>query len=120
MTPGLVGILGLARSGRGAARWRWPRAAPSSPPTRATDELVREAAAEIRRLGGEAETGGHTVERLAECDLLVVSPGIPPDAPVLRDERLRHVPWTSELEFAFRALCARPSSPSRARTGRPR
>lgn len=100
MRPGLVGVLGLARSGRGAARLALTTGSSVFASDAGDDEMVREAAAEIRRLGGEAETGGHTVERLAECDLLVLSPGIPPDAPVLRDDRLRHVPWTSELEFA--------------------
>jgi len=35
---------------------------------------------------------------------VVVSPGIPPDAPVLRGLRERGVGWISELEFAFRFL----------------
>ncbi|MBW3554027.1 MAG: UDP-N-acetylmuramoyl-L-alanine--D-glutamate ligase [Gemmatimonadetes bacterium] len=104
--PGRVGIVGLARSGRSAARL----ALASGSAVFATDagdtEEVREAASEIRRHGGEAETGGHSVERLAECDLLVVSPGIPPTAPILSDQRLASVPWTSELEFAFRHLDA--------------
>ncbi|HUG40493.1 MAG TPA: UDP-N-acetylmuramoyl-L-alanine--D-glutamate ligase [Longimicrobiales bacterium] len=103
-TPGRVGIVGLARSGRSAARL----ALASGSAVFATDagdtEELREAAAEVRRHGGEAETGGHTVERLAECDLLVVSPGVPPTAPLLADQRLTGVPWTSELEFAFRHL----------------
>ena len=33
---------------------------------------------------------------------MVVSPGIPPDAPVLRDLEEHHISWISELEFAFR------------------
>jgi UDP-N-acetylmuramoylalanine--D-glutamate ligase len=106
MTPGLVGVLGLARSGRGAARLALTTGSSVFASDAGDDELVREAAAEIQRLGGEAETGGHSVDRLAECDLLVVSPGIPPDAPVLRDERLQRVPWTSELEFASRHVRA--------------
>ncbi len=102
--PGLVGVLGLARSGRSAARL----ALASGSAVFATDvgdtEAVREAAAEVRRHGGEAETGGHTIERLAACDLLVLSPGIPPGAPILSEPRLAGLPWTSELEFAFRHL----------------
>ncbi len=98
--PGRVGVIGLGRSGRGAAKL----ALTSGSAVFATDagdsDAVRETASEIRRLGGEAETGGHTVERLAECDLIVLSPGIPPDAEILLDPRLADVPWTSELEFA--------------------
>jgi UDP-N-acetylmuramoylalanine--D-glutamate ligase len=106
MTPRLVGILGLARSGRAAARLALGSGRRVFASDAGDGTSVREAAAEIRRLGGAAETGGHTIERLAECDLLVVSPGIPPDAPVLRDDRLNGVPWISELEFAFRHLRA--------------
>jgi UDP-N-acetylmuramoylalanine--D-glutamate ligase len=106
MTPGLVGVLGLARSGRAAARLALASGSAVYASDAGDSEALREAASEIHRLGGEAETGGHSVSRLAECDLLVVSPGIPPDAPILRDPRLAHVPWTSELEFAFRHLRA--------------
>jgi UDP-N-acetylmuramoylalanine--D-glutamate ligase len=102
MTTGLVGVLGLARSGRAAARLALRSGSAVYASDAGENEDIRQAAAEIRRLGGEAETGGHSIERLVECDLLVVSPGIPPDAAVMRDERLRHVPWISELEFAYR------------------
>lgn len=104
MTQTLVGILGLARSGQAAARLALSSGSRVFASDAGDDDAVRAAAREIRALGGTAETGSHTIERLAECDLLVVSPGIPPDAPVLRDDRLAHVPWTSELEFASRHL----------------
>lgn len=104
MRPRRVGVIGLARSGRSAAEL----ALASGSAVFATDAGdtagVRAAASEIRRLGGEAETGGHTVERLAECDLIVVSPGVPPDAAIVNDRRLAGIPWTSELEFASRHL----------------
>ena len=104
--PARVGILGLARSGRSAARLALAAGSTVFATDAGDGDELRDAAAEIERLGGEAETGGHTVERLAECDLLVVSPGIPPTAPILADERLAGIPWTSELEFAFRHLDA--------------
>ncbi|NIP80518.1 MAG: UDP-N-acetylmuramoyl-L-alanine--D-glutamate ligase [Gemmatimonadetes bacterium] len=104
--PGRVGVVGLARSGRAAARLALATGSAVFVSDAGSDELIREGASEIRRLGGTVETGGHTVERLAECDLLVVSPGIPPSAPVLSDERLKGLPWTSELEFASRHIDA--------------
>jgi UDP-N-acetylmuramoylalanine--D-glutamate ligase len=104
--PARVGVLGLARSGRAAAKL----ALASGSAVFATDagrsDELREAASEIRRLGGEAETGGHTVERLAECDMIVLSPGVPPDAPILNDPLLEGARWTSELEFAYQHLDA--------------
>ncbi len=46
--------------------------------------------------------GGHDVERVARADLVVVSPGISPDAPVLRALEGRGVRWISEPELAIR------------------
>lgn len=102
----LVGVLGLARSGKAAAKLALASGSAVFASDTGDDEGLSVAASQIRQAGGEAETGGHSADRLAECDLLVVSPGIPPDVPVLRDESLRHVPRISELEFAFRHLSA--------------
>jgi len=101
-----IGILGLARSGRAAARLALARGEHVFASDASDSAALRATAEEIRRAGGEAETGGHSIERLADCDVLVVSPGIAPDAAVLCDARLRHVPRMSELEYAFRALAA--------------
>jgi UDP-N-acetylmuramoylalanine--D-glutamate ligase len=106
MTGGLVGVLGLARSGRAAARLALATGRGVFASDAGSGAAVEAAAEEVRRLGGEAETAGHTVERLAGCELLVVSPGIPAEAPVLQDPRLAHVPWISELDFAARHITA--------------
>lgn len=101
---GRVGILGLARSGRGAAKLALASGSEVFASDVADNDLVREAASELRRLGGEAETGGHTVDRLTECDVVVVSPGIPPTAEIIEALERRGVPLTSELEFAWQHL----------------
>jgi len=99
-----IGILGLARSGRAAAELALASGAEVFASDAGDSAAVREAAEAVRRAGCEAEVGGHSVDRLAGCDLLVVSPGIPPTAPVLQDPRVRAVPRIPELEFAFRHL----------------
>lgn len=113
MSTRTIGILGLARSGRAAARLALARGERVFVSEAGGTEALREVASEIRSLGGEVELGGHTAERLAACDLLVVSPGVPPDAPILRDPRVAAVPRISEIELAFQAL----SSPVVAVTG---
>jgi UDP-N-acetylmuramoylalanine--D-glutamate ligase len=50
------------------------------------------------------EFGGHDLERVAQADTVVVSPGIHPDAPVLQALRADGCRWISEPEFAFRFL----------------
>jgi UDP-N-acetylmuramoylalanine--D-glutamate ligase len=101
-----VGILGLARSGQAAARLARSRGFDVFASDAGKSAEVEAAAAAVRALGGAAETGGHTIAQLARCDLLVLSPGIPPSAPVLRERRVAQVPRVSELEFAFRELRA--------------
>jgi UDP-N-acetylmuramoylalanine--D-glutamate ligase len=108
-----VGVLGLARSGRAAAMLALSRGEHVFASDAGDSIEMRTAADEIRALGGEAETGGHSVAKLAACDVIVVSPGIPPDAEVLRDEQVRAVPRISELEYGFQAL----TSPVLAVTG---
>jgi UDP-N-acetylmuramoylalanine--D-glutamate ligase len=101
-----VGILGLARSGRSAARLAMARGHDVFASDAGSGAEVQEAAAAIRALGGTAETGGHTTPELAACDLIVLSPGIPPTAAILNDAAVARVPRVSELEFAFRELRA--------------
>ena len=108
-----VGIIGLARSGRSAARLARARGHDVFASDAGTSPDVQDAAAEVRALGGVAETGAHSVTQLAACDVLVLSPGVAPTAPILADPVLANVPRISELEFAFREL----SSPVLAITG---
>ncbi|MEJ2216391.1 MAG: UDP-N-acetylmuramoyl-L-alanine--D-glutamate ligase [Gemmatimonadota bacterium] len=99
-----VAVLGLGRSGVAAARLALKHDREVFASESADDVRARDAADVVRAAGGEAETGGHTVAEIARCDLLVVSPGIPPTAPVLQDPGVRAVPTVSELEFAYRHL----------------
>ena len=61
----------------------------------------------LRRLGVELELGGHRTETFTESDLVVMSPGVPPDQPVIRQARERGVPIIGELELASRWLRGR-------------
>jgi UDP-N-acetylmuramoylalanine--D-glutamate ligase len=102
----MVGVLGLARSGRAAARLALSRGERVLASDAGLSPEIEAAAAEIRALGGDAETGGHSVERLSRCDLLVVSPGIPPGSGILRNAALAGIPRISELEYAFQSLAS--------------
>lgn len=101
-----IGILGLARSGKAAAELALSLGDSVYASDVADSAEVRAAAEEVRRAGGEAEVGRHDVGKLAACDVVVVSPGIPPTAPVLQAPELRRVPVIPELEYAFRHLRA--------------
>jgi len=47
------------------------------------------------------ETGGHTIDFLQGCDLVVASPGVREDSPIRDELHRRAVPVMSELELAF-------------------
>jgi UDP-N-acetylmuramoylalanine--D-glutamate ligase len=96
-----VGVLGLARSGVAAAKLALRAGARIYASDAGDTPAAREAAEQVRALGGEAETGGHDLEKLARCTLVVLSPGIPPTAPVLRDPGVAAVPRVGEVEFAY-------------------
>jgi len=95
-----VGVLGLGRSGIGATRLLAARGARVYASDVSDREEVRRTAAELDGEGVTARAGGHDLDRLAACDWLVVSPGIPPDAPVLSRSGIERLPVFSEVEVA--------------------
>jgi UDP-N-acetylmuramoylalanine--D-glutamate ligase len=99
-----IGILGLARSGLAAARLALARGARVYSSDAGSSDSAREAAETVRALGGDAETGGHDLARLAACSRIVLSPGIPPTAKVLKEDAIRGVPVIPEIEFAYEQL----------------
>ncbi|HEX6751318.1 MAG TPA: UDP-N-acetylmuramoyl-L-alanine--D-glutamate ligase [Longimicrobium sp.] len=108
MHPSLVGetigVLGLARSGLAAARLALSRGARVYASDMADNPQTRRAAEQVNAMGGLAETGRHDLGKLARCNRIVLSPGIPPTAAVLRAPEIRHVPVIPEIEFAFGLL----------------
>lgn len=96
-----AGVLGLGRSGRAAAE----RLLELGARVWATD---RRSAAELdlaawsQQPGLELELACEATVLPAECELLIVSPGVAPDHPVIRAARSRGVPVWGELELAFR------------------
>lgn len=97
-----VAIIGVGASGVAAAELARARGAKVYVSDMRADAAAAAGADRIRALGAEVELGRHDVERIARADPVVVSPGIPPDAPVLRALVQRGVRWISEPELAFR------------------
>lgn len=50
----------------------------------------------------EFESGGHSWERMKDADVVVKSPGIPNDIPIIRQFESSGTPVVSEIEFAFK------------------
>lgn len=99
-------VVGLARSGRAAARSLVQRGAvvtvtDSRPPSAFQDE-IRELTAQKVGL----ELGLHREETFLRQDLIVVSPGVPGDLAPLLAARQRKIPVVPEVELASRLLNA--------------
>ena len=62
---------------------------------------LQERAQHLRALGAEVEIGGHDLDRL-DADLAVISPGIPPTAPIAEAVRSEGIELWSEVELAYR------------------
>jgi UDP-N-acetylmuramoylalanine--D-glutamate ligase len=99
-----VAVIGLGASGVAAARLALTTGEKVYVSDSRSDAQTRAAADQLRALGADVGLGQHDVARIAASRPVVVSPGIPPDAPVLRELRERGVRWISEPELAFRFL----------------
>ena len=99
-----VTVVGAARSGLAAAKLLAARGAyVTLSETRAE---VPEAAG-LRAAGVAVELGGHQTETFTSADLVVLSPGVPPDQPAVRAARARGVTVIGEVELASRWLRGR-------------
>lgn len=96
-------IVGLAKTGRAAARYLLGRGACVTISDLKREEELAESPAELRARGAVIETGGHQLESFLGADLIIPSPGVP-DIPELRAARAKGVPILSEIEIAFRFL----------------
>lgn len=97
-----VAVIGLGASGEAATRLALALggsvyASDSDPEPPASVRLR-----ELVGAGAGIDVGGHDVVRVAHADVIVVSPGIPPSAPILRELARRGRRWISEPEFAIR------------------
>jgi UDP-N-acetylmuramoylalanine--D-glutamate ligase len=101
-----ISILGLGASGVAAARLALANGGEVYVSDSRIEPSASAGGAELRSLGARVETGGHDLDRLVGADTVVVSPGIPPNAPVLQALRAAGRRWVSEPEFAFRFLHA--------------
>jgi len=115
----VVAIIGLGKSGVAAARFL-AREGVRVYASDASDHPYAGAAAEA--LKGvpwvDVEIGRHDLNKIRQAAGVVVSPGVPPDAPALAAARHAGVEIVSELDLGFRALAAlQPGTRSIAITG---
>ena len=101
---GEVAVVGLARSGRSAARLlaRTGSEVYASDSGRSTE--LEETAVDLHHDDVDVQLGGHDLDRIRRASLVVASPGIPPNAPPLAAARDAGVAIVSEIEIGLRFL----------------
>lgn len=95
-------VVGLARTGLAVARFLREKGAVVS----ATDNnpSPMKGVQTLLDMGIKVETGGHTLGTFLDVELIILSPGVPPDIPPLVEARHRGIRIISEIELAYQFI----------------
>ena len=100
-----ITVFGLAKSGIAAAKKLVSLGAQVTlteiKPARDLDQVSLK---ELQDLEVDLELGGHSSKSIESAELIVVSPGVHLDIPVLEEAKQRRIPIISEIELAYRLL----------------
>jgi UDP-N-acetylmuramoylalanine--D-glutamate ligase len=100
-------VVGLARTGVATSLFCAARGAKVTATDARTENALGEVLAGLRAAGVHLELGGHREETILEQDLVIPSPGVPADAPLLKAARAKGITIWSEIELADRFLNGR-------------
>jgi len=102
MAGSRISVLGAGRSGLAAARFLLRRGANVFLSDSSTSDELDKQCSSIKHDKYDFELGGHSGRVFEKADVIIVSPGIQLDIPVIREARARHIEVTGELEFTSR------------------
>lgn len=94
-----ISIIGAVRSGLAAAKLAKKLGAIPFVSDAGSEEKLKSSIEFLKSEKIDFETGKHS-EKVYECDLMVVSPGVPSNADVIKNAVNRKIKIISELEFA--------------------
>jgi len=94
-----ISIIGAVRSGLGAAKLAKQLGAIPFVSDSGSEEKLTASIEFLKNEKIEFELSKHT-EKVFNCDLMVVSPGVPSDAEVIKNAKSKSIKTISELEFA--------------------
>jgi UDP-N-acetylmuramoylalanine--D-glutamate ligase len=95
-----IGVLGAGISGIGAALLA--QRAGHAVWVSDSGAIAAERKAELQQNNIPFEEGGHAIDRLTSCDIVIKSPGIPRDSALIRTLLDRGIEVIGEIEWAFR------------------
>ncbi len=99
-----VSVVGMAASGIATALFLRRHGARVVVSELRPAEQLRAEIPHLLEAGVAIETGGHSERTFLSADLIVVSPGVPADLPVLLRARRENIPVIGEIELAARFL----------------
>jgi UDP-N-acetylmuramoylalanine--D-glutamate ligase len=105
---GETAVLGLGRSGVAATRLLRSRGIAVYASDAGTGTGVQRAAEELAAIGASVDVGKHDLGRIARATELILSPGVPPEAPPVRAAREAGVPVRAEIDLGLEALATTP------------
>jgi UDP-N-acetylmuramoylalanine--D-glutamate ligase len=100
-------VVGLARTGVATSLFCSARGASVTATDARTENAIGDVLSQLRTAGVHLELGGHREETVLEQDLVIPSPGVPADAPLLKTARAKGITIWSEIELADRFLNGR-------------
>ena len=100
-------VVGLARTGVATALLCAARGARVTATDARAEKELGDALLALQKAGISLELGGHRQELILDADLIIPSPGVPADAPLLQFARSKGVTIWSEIELAYRFLRGR-------------
>ncbi|HVH10184.1 MAG TPA: UDP-N-acetylmuramoyl-L-alanine--D-glutamate ligase [Gemmatimonadales bacterium] len=102
---GIVAVVGLGKSGVAATRLLAGAGVPVYASDAAAQPADADTLAALRRLPGvTVDLSHHDLERIRAATAVIVSPGVPPDAPPVAAARAARVPILSEIDLGFGEL----------------
>jgi UDP-N-acetylmuramoylalanine--D-glutamate ligase len=100
-------VIGLARTGVATSLFCAKHGATVTAVDKRGDRELSEVAAQLRALGIKVVLGETPGEDVFQQELVIPSPGVPANGPLLQSIRLRKIPIWSEIELADRFLNGR-------------
>jgi UDP-N-acetylmuramoylalanine--D-glutamate ligase len=105
---GEIAVIGLGRSGAAVTRLLRAEHLPVYASDAAQSEELEAVAAELRALGATVDLAGHDLARIRRAGGVVLSPGVPPDAPPVAAAREAGVEVRAEMDIGLEALAGTP------------
>ena len=96
-----ITVIGAVRSGISAAKLVQKLGGIPFVSDMSDEVKLKDSINDLKKENIEFETGKHS-DRVYDCELMIVSPGVPNDAPILIKARKFKIDLISEVEFAFR------------------